>query len=459
MIARVGLLVSRVVRQVVPDSFPLAILLTLLVSILAIAMAGAGPGQVLAAWSGDQGIWSLQRFAMQMCLILVTGYAVATSPPVRRLSRWLAAQPETGAQAAALVAAVACGGGVINWGLGLIAGAFTAREVGVSMERRGRPVHYPLLAAAGFLGMMVWHGGLSGSAPLAMTRVAQVRELLGPNAGLSVIPLSETLFSRLNLVVTGGLLLLAPLTMALLSPRDAGQMVPPSAFGVTDGLALEDADEAGDTPPIPAFFEQTPVLALVLVAFLAAWAWRFYFPADGPSGARTLSPDSVNLTMLLVGLVLHRTPGRYAAAIESAVRGCAGIILQFPLYAGITGIMTVTGLTERFAALFGSLPDPRLLPLATFGLACLVNFFVPSGGAQWAVQGPLAISAALHLGVAPGRMVMAVAYGDQVTNMLQVFWALPLLAITRVRAGDIVGYTALAMLVAGCWSVLGLLFA
>ena len=456
MLARLGLLISGVFRRVMPDPFALAVLLTFLVAALALALTPATPAQLVEAWASESGVWSLLRFSMQMALILVTGYAVASSPPVARLTTRLASLPRSGAGAAALVAVLATGTGVLNWGLGLIVGAIAAREVGLAMEAKGVRAHYPLLAAAGYLGMVVWHGGLSGSAPLKVTKLAEMRDIFGATPPIDPIPLDRTLFGPMNLFVTGGLLVLLPLVMALLAPRDPSVVAPASRFGALREPVADVADDR-EKPALPRLLEDSPLLSWALVALIAAWGWGFYFPREGPSGIRELTPDSVNLTMLALGLLLHRTPASYVRAVERAASGAAGIILQFPLYGGIMGMMAASGLTARLAVSLAALGTVPLLPFFTFLAASVINLFVPSGGGQWAVQGPIAVRTAVDTGLDPAMMVMAVAYGDQLTNMLQPFWALPLLAITRVRARDIVGYTALAMVVAGLWMGLGLL--
>jgi short-chain fatty acids transporter len=460
MLARFGLLISRAFRAVMPDPFVLAVLLTFVTIALALLLTPTPFVNVVDAWSSDAGVWSLLKFGMQMALILVTGYALATSPPVARLTARLAQLPSSGATAVALVAVLATTTGLLNWGLGLIVGAVAAREVGAAMQRKGVAVHYPLLCAAGYLGLMVWHGGFSGTAPLKVTQASDIVEIFGATPPIGPIPLDRTLFSPMNLFITGGLLILLPLIMAALAPRDPAAMQSAKQFGIGSDEAPGAAAAIENSEPkpfLPRLLEDSPLISWALVLLIATWAWRYYFPATGPSGIRGLTPDTVNLTMLGLGLLLHRTPMSYVRAVENAARGAAGIILQFPIYAGIMGIMAATGLTALFATSLAALGTGQTLPLATFFSAAIVNIFVPSGGGQWAIQGPIAMHSAITAGIDPAKMVMAVAYGDQLTNMLQPFWALPLLAITRVHARDIVGYTAVAMLVGGAWIAIGLL--
>jgi short-chain fatty acids transporter len=463
MIARLGLLISRVFRSAMPDPFVLAVLLTFVTFALALLLTPTPPGKIVDAWASDLGLWSLLKFAMQMCLILVTGHALATSPPVARLTRRLAQFPRTGAGAAALVAVLATTTGVLNWGLGLIVGAVAAREVGAAMHRKGLRVHYPLLVASGYLGLMIWHGGFSGSAPLKVTNAAGIAEIFGAAPPIGPIPLDRTLFSPMNLFITGGLLVLLPIVMAALAPRDDNAIRTAESFGITeppadDAPSVRATNAAADRQPwLPRMLEETPFISWAVVLLIGVWAWRYYWPSTGPSGIRALTPDTVNLTMLGLGLLLHRTPASYVRAVERAASGAAGIILQFPLYAGIMGIMGATGLTALFATSLAGFSTTGTLPLTTFFSAAFINLFVPSGGGQWAIQGPIAMQSAVATGIDPAKMVMAVAYGDQLTNMLQPFWALPLLAITKAEARDIVGYTAVAMIAGTVWISLGLL--
>lgn len=480
MISRLGLALSAAFRKVVPDPFVIAVLLMVLTAALALAWGdfpgGATAPQTVRAralalldeWRSSEGVWKLLGFGMQMCLILVTGHALAASRPVAAVLRRLADLPRSGAQAAALVAFVACLAGVVNWGLGLIVGAVLARDAGRSAARRGITVHYPLLAAAGYLGLLVFHGGLSGSAPLAMSTAEGAAKVLRPEHVAALngrgIGLDLTLGSTLNLVVTGGLVLGLPLLFALLSPRAAGECRPiAGGAGGLDGLASSDTAPRSAEPRhpgkeldgagrVPAWLEGTPLVVWALALALVAAVARFV----AEKGWSAIGFNEVNALMFALGLACHGSARSYLRALEDAAAGCAGIVVQFPIYAGIMGMMSVSGLNRQLAQGITAAADADTLPVLTFVAATLVGLFVPSGGAQWSIQGPVALESAASHGVDLGPMVMAVGYGDELANMLQPFWALPLLAITGVKARDIVGYTAIAMIAAGAWMALGL---
>ncbi len=459
MISRLGLRFSAFFRKAAPDPFVLAVLLTIVSAIAALIYSTTrpesdsplSPGGLLDAWRADKGMWKFLGFSMQMCLILVTGHALAASRPVARAIVRLANLPRSGPQAAAMVGLIAALTGLINWGLGLVVGALLAREVGRSLARRGVKAHYPLLVAAGYMGLLVWHGGLSGSAPLTSTTHKEAAKVL-PEASLvhigDGISLADTLFSPMNLMVSLGLLVLIPTVLWLLTPRDESQLVPFDTFDVAEPVC----EQSEKPTTVPEWLERTPWLAWLLAMALALAFVRF----GQKKGLQSLGLNEVNTAMLALGLVLHGSLASYGRAVEDAARGCAGIIIQFPLYAGIMAMLSASGLIQALSEALAKGGETGV-PILTFLSAGIVNFFVPSGGGQWGIQGPIALEAGAAVGVSPGKMVMAVAYGDQLTNMLQPFWALPLLAITGVKARDIVGFTAVVMLFAAAWIALALL--
>lgn len=460
-LVRLGLRFRRGFGRVTPDPFVLAVALTVLV-LLASLVFGDWPGTsasdhlpqrvglALETWAGS-GLWKLMAFAMQATLMLVVGTALAEAPIVQRgitgLVR-LARGPRT---LVALTAGVSIGLALLSWSLSLIGGALLAREAGRVSERENWRLHYPLLCAAAYSGLMVWHGGLSGTAPLKATSAKDLIEVLGPElaAKVGVMPLSETLFSPLNLFVTGGLFLLGPIVFGLMTPQrghDPDPQPPPAIVEppvTSDAPVSEDRMDALDRSPWIVWLLGVPMLAGLGVIAIRR-------------GLGELDLDTVNLALWVTAMLLHGRPDRFLAACERGVRGCTGIVLQFPLYAGIIALMAASGLSALLSTWIAA-AGPELLGVVTWLSAGLLNLFVPSGGGQWAVQGPIAMQAALDAGVEPATLLMAVAYGDQWTNMIQPFWALPLLAVTGVRARDIVGYTCLWMLLGGVWIGLGLL--
>ena len=457
MISRIGMSISRLFRWLIPDPFVIAIILTVVTIAAALVWGQYKPDEdrwvvLLDSWRDNKdGIWKLLAFSMQMCLILVTGHALAATRPIRWCIDRIAGLPGSTMSAAALVGFVAVLCGLINWGLGLIVGALLARNVGRSLEQRGISAHYPLIAAAGYMGMLVWHGGFSGSAPLSMTSEAGAAKVL-PDAiaaHVGAIPLEQTILSPMNIVVSLGLVVLVPVMLVLLSPRNEERI---QSFGEFDPME-EVPFEPEPVTSLPAFLNRFWPVSWLLAGALLLGIWRFI----DTKGFGSLGLNEIIMIMFAAGLILHGSPIAYMHAAGNAARGCAGIMIQFPLYAGIMALMVASGLMAQITEFFVEIGNERTMPLLSFVSAAIVNIFVPSGGGQWAIQGPIALQSGFDVGVAPGRMVMAVAYGDQLTNMLQPFWALPLLAITGVKARDIVGYTALVMLGAGIWMAFWLL--
>lgn len=459
MLVKLGDRLTTLFRATAPDPFVLAVFLTLATFFLAWGIVGAEPARLLDAWA--TGLWQpkLLAFAFQMCLVLVTGHALASTPAVSRLLGALAGVPRTGRQAVALTAFVSILAGLVNWGLGLVVGSVLARDVGRSMRARNVPTPYPLLAAAGYMSLLCWHGGLSGSAPLQCAKPGELAALVGPElaAQIGELPVTRTLLTPLNLVVTGGLLVILPVFLALLCPRaDRARERP--IIGDVCACPLPDPPRWLRPPravTLPEWLDRSPIV-LWLIALPALWWLARHFLAHGAAG---LTLDTAIMGFLAAGLLLHGSATRYMDAATDAAAGCSGIVVQFPLYFGVMAMISLAPagggsslaveMSEWFVRAAGG--SEGALALMTFAGACLLGLFIPSGGGQWAVQGPVTLLAAVQTGADPGRLVMAVAYGDQWANMLQPFWALPLLAITGVKAREIVAYTVLAAVVAGVW--------
>ena len=422
----------------VPDAFVFAVILSALVFGMALFLTERTPLELVGDWYG--GFWNLLEFGMQMTLVLVTGYALASSPPARKAILWvagLARGPLTAVLITALGAALL---GIVHWGLGLIAGALLAVEVARSCKERGIKVHFPLLAASGYTGLMVWHSGLSGSAPLLVNTPGHFLE-----EQIGLVPLSETIFQPFNLVFLLAMLIGAPLLLMSMTPKaDESEEI-----GATD----DDSPLGGGSGGRPTKTElrtlspaQRLMHSRILVYAVVAVGLVYLVPTIALNGIVGMDINLLNFTFLMAGLGLHGTLASYSSAAAEGAKNASAVIIQFPFYAGIMGIMDTSGLLEIITQWFISFSTAFTYPFWALISACLVNLAVPSGGGQWAVQGPVVIGATESLGIRPGVGVMAVAMGDQLTNGIQPFWALPLLALTKLRAGKILGYSAVVML-------------
>jgi short-chain fatty acids transporter len=420
---------ARASARWVPDSFSIACLLTLATFALGLTAGQAGPLQCLKAWGG--GFWDLLSFAMQIAVVIFAGYMVAVSPPVTRALEAVAALPRSPRQAVACTAFLSLALCWVNWGLGLIASAVLVRF----MARRHPGADYRLLVAVAYLGMgATWHAGPSGSVPLllATPETFMIRDGLIPGP----IPLAQTVFTPLNLVLTA-FVTVGLTVFALFLHPPAGQAVR------ADAAALEALSSFAPPPrpdhPSPA---ERLMYGRVLHRVVGALGLG-YMAAQVAAAGVNLTLDGVNLLFLALGLVLHPTPASVLKAAEEAVRPLHGVILQFPLYAGIYGIMKGTALASVLAAAFLSVATPRTFPLIVFWYSAVLDYFVPSGGGKWAIEALYVLRAGQALGVPVTDVAMAYAYGDMATNIIQPFWAIPLLGVARLEFRDILGYEIL----------------
>ncbi|WP_373073948.1 short-chain fatty acid transporter [Zeaxanthinibacter enoshimensis] len=450
--------IETVFRRYLPSPFTIAVLLTLFTILLAwIATdapeSGSHLGSVLSHW--ESGIWNsgLLVFAYQMMLILVLGHVLVLSRPVEKLIQKITGLVSNPANAALLVALPTMLVSFFNWGLGLIFGALLARKVGEYAQEAGIPVNYPLVGACGYLGLMVWHGGISGSAPIKASEEGHITELMqltGNKELLSAlpgsIPTSLTIFSTSNLLIFAAVLV-AISGIAYYLGRNTNST--PTSLPALTMEKVQETEAIGSEK-----LDRSPwlsaVFGLLILGVFCLQYTSFLLALD-------ITPNMLNFFMLGLALLLHGSLANFGRAVEGAIGDTAGILIQFPLYFGIMGIMAGTGMISDISDFFGSVANSTTLPILTFFSAGLVNVFVPSGGGQWAVQGPLVLESALQLGVPLPKALMALAYGDQVTNMLQPFWALPLLAITKLKASEILPYTLIFMLVGSVIYLAGLL--
>ncbi|WP_254533298.1 short-chain fatty acid transporter [Natrinema gelatinilyticum] len=458
------------VHRYLPDAFIFAVLLTIITYILAFLAVEPQSGTVTHArrlmidgWYG--GFWNLLAFAMQMTLILMTGYALAQTDAVDHLLTKIASAPSTERRAAALVPIVAAIASFIHWGLGLVIGAIFARKVAESM----REIDFPLIVAGAYSGFLVFHGGLAGSIPLLMNTEGNF--LIEAGIISETLPTSQTIFTPMNLILVGVLtFIFLPLMFYLMYPGSDEEKttIDPREFDTaTDG-----GEPVSATAPVQTELsfadklERSNLIAYSIgIAGLFAVGLYYAIPMvqDGVMPWNNLNLNIVNFFFLFAGLTLHGSPMAYIESMKEAVENVWGIILQFPFYAGIMGLMgyapegSVNLATQIAMGMINVSPDGTL-PAVAFLTGGIVNFFVPSGGGEWSVIGETIIRAAEASDTSVARASMATAWGDAWTNMLQPFWAIPLLAISGLSVRDIMGYCVMILIGSGLIIVVGVTF-
>ena len=429
-----------VINRWLPDPFLFAIILSIVVFIFAMLGTGQGPVTMIQAWGNASGFWSLLAFAMQMALVLVLGSAMASAPVFKRFLARIAAVAKNKRSAIVLttfVSVICCW---LNWGFGLIAGALLAKE----MAKRIRDVDYRLLIASAYSGFVIWHAGLSGSIPLTISGGYTIGEETY-QAGMN-----QTVFHPMNLIMCGLILFLMPFVNYAMHPDEEHTIT------VDPALLENDVDRVYEIKTPADRIEHSKILWLIIVVAGFAWIIQYFMGVvkAGVSVTNALNLNVVNFIFLFLGLLMHGNLRRYVDAIGDAAGGSAGVLLQFPFYAGIMGMMVAknadgVSLAGIISDFFVNISTDTTFPLWTFLSAGIVNFFVPSGGGQWAVQGPIVMPAAAKMGIEPGRAGMAIAWGDQWTNMIQPFWALPALGVAGLSARDIMGFLVIVLLFTG----------
>lgn len=423
---------NRLMQRYMPDPYVLVIMLTFFVVGLALLLTPSTPVQILGFW-GD-GFWSLLTFSMQMVFIVVTGHVMASSPFFKKLLGNLASVPKSPGQAIILVTLVALIACWINWGFGLIIGALLAREIAKKVDG----VDYRLLVASAYSGFIIWSGGLSSSVALTIATPGHFTEHL-----IGVVPTSQTLFSPLNLIIVIGLIILVPIINRIMTPtKEHAFIVDRNLLEDTDVMPAATVENLDITPADR--LENSKILSM-LIGLLGFAFLAYYIFTNGLS----INLNIINFLFLIIGILLHKTPKLFLEAVTNSVKSATGIIIQFPFYAGLMGIVTASGLASVLSDAFISISNENTFHMLTLWSAGLVNFFVPSGGGQWAVQAPVMLEAAQNLGVSLPKTAMAVAWGDAWTNMIQPFYALPALAIAGLKAKDIMGYGLIIMLITG----------
>ncbi len=448
MIARLALALTAWAERWIPDAFVFALLATVVVVVAGVTATPSTLPQVVDAWG--RGFWELIPFTLQMSLVIITGHVLATTRPLGRAIRWLAGLPQSPKTAVAFVTFFALVSSWFNWGFSLIFSAVLAREV----ARRVAGLDYRAVSAATFLGLgSIWAQGLSGSAALQMASPGalqpQIRDIVagGPPALVpgGIVSFAHTIFLWQSFVSVGVEIIVVTAVMYLATPA-RGQGKTAHDLGIE--LGTSDIAEDGHRRPAHvtpgAWLEHSPILTWAIVAVGATYIWRYFAAQADPLSAITI--NIVNLSFLLVGMLLHHTPARLARAVQNATPAVWGVVLQFPFYAGIAGVIVGTHLSARLADLFVSVSTPATFPPLVAVYSAILGVFVPSGGSKWVIEAPYVMQAAHTLKVHLGWVVTAYDLGEALANLVQPFWMLPTLGLLRLNARDVMGYTFVVFL-------------
>lgn len=436
---------TKLMDKYLPDPFVFAIGLTILTFILAIVLQRSNPLTAIEAW-GD-GFWSLLEFTTQMAVILAAGYVLANSPVIDRFLDWIVTKvnsPKTAIVVATLVGGI---GSYLNWGFGLIVGGIVARKLAIGVKG----IHYPLIIASAYSGFTFYGLGLSATIPVTIATPGHPLE-----DEMGVIGLSDTIFSAPMIIVTLVLLVVLPLLNASMHPKPGRPIR--SIYGEDNnpegGKGREETAAETETPVTPTIADRmnrSRSLSMIIGAIGVIYVVMTMIHG------RSVDLDLINFIILFLGIILLGTPLAYITKLNEGIKTISGILLQFPFYAGIMAIMGATGLVATISHWFVDISTESTLPVWGLVSSFVINFFAPSGGGHWVIQGPFMIDAANQLGTSMSETAMSVMLGNAWNDLVQPFWILPALALSKLKLKDIMGYTVIDMVVVGVIYIVALL--
>ena len=427
----------KLVENFYPDAFIFVIVLSVLTFLLAVFNTDSSIIETFEAWG--TGLPKLFTFTAQICIIMITAHALAHTKPVENILSKIGSYPASQIQAYALVTFISGLASLFAWSFGLIVGGIVSKFVAIGCAKKRIKIHYPLLVASAYSGYVIWHMGYSSSAALFVSSADH--SLINK---IGIIPVTDTIFNPFNITIAIFTLFIITIVNPSMRPNNDSEIneIDSNVFRFTDKSDSDDMNKKIRSPAqviennrFISFF-----LAISLLLFIGLIFYKKGFSLD---------LNIVSWSFLGIGLLLSNSPIHYVKLVNRASITVGPIILQYPFYAGIMGIMADTGLINVLAEKISSIATADTLGFYSFLSGGLVNMFIPSGGGQWAVQGPVMIEAANYLNVKPYVIVLGVAYGDQWTNMIQPFWTIPLLAIAGLHMRQIMGYTFVIFIITG----------
>lgn len=420
----------------IPDSMVFVLVLSIVVYFMALGLTSSGPIQIIDHWV--KGFWVLLTFAMQMCVLMITGFVVADSRQVKGFLRKLSLLPKTPGQAIIAFSFIVGLLWWIHWGVGMMAGIMLGRELVVA--QKGKKLHYAAVVAAVYAGIVVANGPSMAAQLLVATPGHFIEKIIG------IIPLSKTTFDPILLIMNLILLVTIPLIFYLLLPKhpvEADESI------IRDFTETEEQQVVESVMTPAQRWDRSPIFMRIVGLVGLFWVGKFFVT----KGIANLDLNTLNFTFLVMGVLLHGTPANFMDSVKRATTTVFGVIIQFPFYAGIFGMISYSGLAKIFADWFVAISTPETFPAIVFVYSGFLNFFVPSGGSKFVIEAPYILPAAQQLGANVNYVINAYTSGDLLTNLLQPFWALPVLGAFRLTFRDILPYGLILCL--WCFVVIG----
>ncbi|WP_231391300.1 short-chain fatty acid transporter [Megasphaera vaginalis (ex Srinivasan et al. 2021)] len=431
----------------VPDSYVIALMLTIVAFILAEIFTPSSPFDIVVSWG--KGFWTLLAFSMQMSLIVITGYALATTPVCKKLISSICSKPNSETSVYVYAVILASIGFYLNWGFGLIFAALICKNLAVQAEKKCIAIDYRYLCGAAWTPFYIWHMGLSGSAPLL---VATADHFMVKDIG--VIPISQTIFHPYNLILTVvSIIAIIILFGFILPPKDKSKIISITQFN--PALAQENVIAVEKKPVITPseWVSQTPWCSYIVGVMFLVYLYYHFFVLG-----KSLDINVLNFLFLTLIIFLYGSASELLKAVKASTPAAWGVILQFPFYAGIFGIMKYTGLVDTIAAWVITLSNASTFPAIAAILTGFISYFIPSGGSKWIIEAPFLIPAGQALGIPNPQTIIAYMFGGDLVALIQPFFAVPFMAVCGLEFKDFVGYSFVAFIILGIIMVLGLTF-
>jgi short-chain fatty acids transporter len=431
-LASLGLTLSDWFERWFPDAFALAMAAVVIVFLACLAIGS--PVVQTAQWFGA-GFWDLVAFTMQMSMIIVTGYALATTRPIYAVIRRLGAVPNEPRWAVAYVGLFSMLSSLLSWSFSLIFSALLAREVAT----RVRGADYRAIGAAAYLGVgSVWALGLSSSAALLMANAASLPASLKAISG--VIPIDQTLGLWQGMLIAA-VLIVVSMVISYYSHPAAGQARTMSDMGVIHESSKTENAQAVRPGE---WLEYSPLFTILISGFGLAYLAR---EVAGGGFRVLLDLNHYIFLFLVVGLLLHWRPRNFVQAVNASIPSVAGVLIQYPLYAGIVKMMTESGLATKLAHAFVAVSNVHTFPVLVGIYSAFLGLFIPSAGGKWLIEAPYLLEASKSLQVHLGWVVQTYNATEALANLIHPFWMLPLLGILKMKPRDVVGYSMLQFVV------------